>query len=63
MQMFDWLLCYILRNSHAKYDQSIKSGKEAFNARNENQVYYSKALSLVFIQVNFKMVHKPIKLN
>lgn len=49
--MFDWLLGYVLKNAHAKYEKSLKEGNDAFVARNENQVYYSKTLSLVFIQV------------
>ena len=49
--MFDWLLCYVLKNSHSKLDQSLKEGKDAFTARNENQVFYSKTLSIVFIEV------------
>ena len=51
--MFDWLLCYVLKNSHSKLDQSLKEGKDAFTARNENQVFYSKTLSIVFIEVNY----------
>ncbi len=51
MQMFDWLLCYVLKNSHSKLDKSLKEGKDAFTARNENQVFYSKTLSIVFIEV------------
>lgn len=50
IQMFDWLLGYVLKNAHAKYEKSLKEGNDAFVARNENQVYYSKTLSLVFIQ-------------
>lgn len=49
--MFDWLSCYLLKISHKKLDGNLKSGKDAFTARNQNQVFYSKNLSIVFIEV------------
>jgi acyl-CoA oxidase len=52
MQMFDWLLCYVLRNSHSKFEKSLKEGKDIFTARNENQIFFAKTLSIVFIEVN-----------
>ena len=51
MQMFDWLICYVLKSSHSKYEKSLKDGKNAFTARNDNQVFFSKTLSIIFIQV------------
>lgn len=51
MQMFDWLLCYMLKSSHDKLTQSLKSGKDSFTARNDNQVFFSKTLAIVFIEV------------
>ena len=51
MQMFDWLMCYLLKASHQKLDESLKAGKDLFTARNENQVFYSKTLAIVFIEV------------
>jgi hypothetical protein len=51
MQMFDWLICYVLKNAHSKYEKSLREGKNAFTARNDNQVFFSKTLSIIFIQV------------
>jgi len=51
MQMFDWLMCYLLKASHQKLDESLKAGKDLFTARNENQVFYSKTLAIVFSEV------------
>jgi len=46
MEMFDWLLCYMTRACFEKLDTSVKAGKEAFQAKNENQVFFSKTLSM-----------------
>ena len=51
MQMFEWLMCYLLKTSHQKLDEALQSGKDLFTARNENQVFYSKTLAIVFIEV------------
>ena len=51
MQMFDWLLCYMVKISHQKLEASLKSGKDQFTARNLNQVFYSKTLAIIFIEV------------
>jgi hypothetical protein len=51
MQLFDWLLCYLLKSSHQKLFQNLKDGKDLFTARNENQIFYSKTLALVFMEV------------
>ena len=53
MQLFDWLLCYLLKSSHQKLFQNLKDGKDLFTARNENQIFYSKTLALVFMEVNY----------
>ena len=51
MHLFDWLLCYLTKVSHEKLDKSTKSGKDLFTARNDNQVFYSKTLAVVFMEV------------
>jgi len=50
MQMFDWLLCFVLTKSYERYEKNIKCGKDSFTARNENQVFYANTLSIVFIE-------------
>ena len=51
--MFDWLLCFMVKNAHDKYENNRKTGKDVFTARNDSQVYAAKTLSIVFIEVNF----------
>jgi hypothetical protein len=34
MQMYDWLLCYMLKISHTKLNANLKSGKDAFTILN-----------------------------
>lgn len=54
MDMFDWLLCFTLKNAHDKYESKLQTGRGAFHARNESQVYCAKTLSIVFIEVLYK---------
>jgi hypothetical protein len=61
--MFDWLLCYLLKISHTKLQASLKSGKDAFTARNLNQVFYSKTLAIAFIEVRQTSRILKIELN
>lgn len=58
--MFDWLLCYMLDKSYAKLDKNLKAGKDLFMARNESQVFYSKTLSIIFIerQIIERFIHR-----
>jgi hypothetical protein len=59
-------MCYLLKISHEKLEESLKLGKDLFTARNENQVFYSKTLAMVFIEVknlilDFKRNSKCLK--
>lgn len=56
--MFDWLLCFLLKKSHQKFEQNVKSGKDLFTVRNENQVFFSKTLAVAFIEVIFLIAKK-----
>ena len=57
MNMFDWLLCYMLDKSYKKLEKNLKQGKDLFTARNENQVFYSKTLAIIFIEVGIIFLH------
>ncbi|CAF0988482.1 unnamed protein product, partial [Brachionus calyciflorus] len=50
MEMFDWLICYMVKISHDKLQNNLKKGQDLFTARNENQVFYSKSLALIFME-------------
>lgn len=49
--MYQWLTCYLLKQSHEKLERNLKMGMDAFTAKNETQVYYSKSLAIAYIKV------------
>lgn len=59
--MYKWLVCYLLKSSFEKYENNIKNGLDQFNAKNENQVYYARNLSVAFIQVIYFIIYSIFK--
>lgn len=53
MNAYQWLICYLLKRSWEKVNSQIKTGKLEFWARSDSQVYYSKTLAIMYIQVKF----------
>ena len=52
MNLFDWLVCYLLKRCHEKIESEIKnSGKDTFSSKNDSQVFYLKTLSVCFMEV------------
>lgn len=47
MDAYEWLICYLLKETTNKLDGSNKS---EFWKKNDSQVYYAKTLSMAFIQ-------------
>lgn len=50
MKIYDWLVTYLLKKSHDNFEAHLRTGKSQFDARNLNQLYYSKSLSIAFGQ-------------
>lgn len=56
---FQWLVCYLLKCTYDKYQLNLQQNATVFWAKNNVQVFYSKNLTIAFIQV----IQKIFKLN
>ncbi|CAH1988782.1 unnamed protein product [Acanthoscelides obtectus] len=50
IEIYQWLVTYLLKISHEKLENQLKSGKLQFWAKNDTQVYYAKSLAVAYIQ-------------
>ncbi|EDO32852.1 predicted protein [Nematostella vectensis] len=50
LQTFQWLVCYLWKESGSKLKDQLAMGKDSFTARNDSQVYHCRELALAYIQ-------------
>ncbi|KAJ7387267.1 acyl-Coenzyme A oxidase [Desmophyllum pertusum] len=47
---YQWLVCYLLKQSATKLRQELANGKDSFTAKNDSQVFYCRSLALAYIE-------------
>lgn len=48
---YEWLVCYLLRESHQKLAREKEAGSSDFDARNNSQAYCCRSLALAFLEL------------
>jgi acyl-CoA oxidase len=52
LNSYQWLICWLLQETHRRIYVSEKSGEDKFTARNNAQVFRARTLSLVYAENN-----------
>lgn len=47
---YQWLVCYLLKESAHKFQKELAGGKDSFAAKNDSQVFFCRSLALAFIE-------------
>ncbi|XP_065197158.1 peroxisomal acyl-coenzyme A oxidase 3-like [Sycon ciliatum] len=50
VKAYEWLVCFLLKESHVKMTAQLRKGKNAFEARNDSQAYYCRSLAFAYIE-------------
>lgn len=50
ISIYQWLNVYLLKSTYERMEKNQKGGLDAFTAKNESQVYYSRSLAIAYIQ-------------
>ncbi|KAJ1530925.1 hypothetical protein ONE63_005764 [Megalurothrips usitatus] len=50
LKAYQWLVCYLLTLTEKKVASLRASGRDAFTAKNQSQVFYARSLSVVYIE-------------
>ncbi|XP_015922377.1 peroxisomal acyl-coenzyme A oxidase 3 [Parasteatoda tepidariorum] len=51
IEMYEWLVCHLLRKSSVKYQSEFENSKNAFTARCNSQVYHAHTLAIAYFQL------------
>jgi acyl-CoA oxidase len=51
LNSYQWLICWLIQETHSRLCVSQESGEDKFTARNNAQVFRARTLSLVYAEV------------
>lgn len=52
LSCFQWMICYLLRQTYAHLQLLKDHKKDLFTAKNDSQMFFARDLSIVFAEVN-----------
>ncbi|XP_025200240.1 peroxisomal acyl-coenzyme A oxidase 3-like isoform X2 [Melanaphis sacchari] len=50
LSCFQWMICYLLRQTHAQLELLKNQKKDLFTAKNDSQMFFAKDLAIVFAE-------------
>ncbi|PSN36384.1 Peroxisomal acyl-coenzyme A oxidase 3 [Blattella germanica] len=58
LSAYKWLVCWLLQATSAKIQSLIRSGKNAFDAKNDSQYFFAKTLSLAYAEKHLATLYE-----